>query len=339
MAPRIEEYSFSQSDNIEKVITPVQQEPASVKKEDIHLPIRWRNVAIFSALHVGAFYGVSLCFHAKIQTLVFAYVLYLCGALGITAGAHRLWAHRTYKAKMPLRILLGIFQTLALQNSIFEWSRDHRVHHKHAETNADPHNSNRGFFFAHMGWLLMKKHPDVIQKGSRIPLNDLLADPVVVFQRKYYKLLAITTCFVMPTLVPMLFWGESFLCAYFIPAILRYVITLHFTWLTNSVAHMWGWRPYDKKINPAENIFVSMGAIGEGFHNFHHTFPMDYSTSEFGAAYFNLTKFFIDFMALIGQAYDRNKMSPEQILARRKRTGDLAGQINQNYGEEHEHDY
>ena len=31
-----------------------------------------------------------------------------------------------------------------------------------------------------------------------------------------------------------------------------------------------------------ENLFVAFGAIGEGFHNYHHTFPQDYSTSEFG---------------------------------------------------------
>jgi stearoyl-CoA desaturase (delta-9 desaturase) len=71
-----------------------------------------------------------------------------------------------------------------MQNSIYEWCRDHRVHHKHSETNADPHNAKRGFFFSHMGWLLMKKHPEVIEKGSRIPLNDLLQDPVVYYQKK-----------------------------------------------------------------------------------------------------------------------------------------------------------
>lgn len=55
---------------------------------------------------------------------------------------------------------------MALQNDIYEWSRDHRVHHKFSETNADPHNANRGFFFSHMGWLLLKKHNDVKQKGK-----------------------------------------------------------------------------------------------------------------------------------------------------------------------------
>ena len=55
---------------------------------------------------------------------------------------------------------------MALQNDIYEWSRDHRVHHKFSETNADPHNANRGFFFSHMGWLLLKKHNDVKEKGT-----------------------------------------------------------------------------------------------------------------------------------------------------------------------------
>lgn len=63
---------------------------------------------------------------------------------GITAGAHRLWAHRTYKAKLPLRIILAVFQTLAFQNHIYEWVRDHRVHHKFTDTDADPHNAKRG---------------------------------------------------------------------------------------------------------------------------------------------------------------------------------------------------
>nr|ATI22175.1 delta-9 desaturase [Brachionus koreanus]QBO56257.1 fatty acid desaturase 9 [Brachionus koreanus] len=339
MAPRIDGFNVPEKiDDLQKTTT--QAQSSQLKKEGkLDLPIRWRNVAVFAALHVGALYGIYLCFYAKIQTLIFSYLLYLGGALGITAGAHRLWSHRTYKAKLPLRIFLGMMQTLALQNSIFEWSRDHRVHHKHAETNADPHNSKRGFFFAHMGWLLMKKHPDVIQKGSRIPLDDLLADPVVAFQKKYYKTLAIFTCFVLPTVIPVFWWNESWTNAYFVPAILRYIVTLHFTWFVNSFAHMWGMRPYDKKINPAENLFVSMGAIGEGFHNYHHTFPMDYSTSEHGSVYFNFTKFFIDFMALIGQAYDRNKVSPAQILARRKRTGDLSRQTDQEDEVEHEHDY
>ena len=73
---------------------------------------------------------------------------------------------------------------LVFQNDIYEWSRDHRVHHKYSETSGDPHNAMRGFFFSHIGWLLVKKHPDVIAKGKLLDLSDLMADPVVKFQRR-----------------------------------------------------------------------------------------------------------------------------------------------------------
>ena len=71
------------------------------------------------------------------------------------------------------------------QNDIYEWARDHRVHHKYSETDADPHNALRGFFFSHIGWLLVRKHPDVIEKGRKLELLDLKADEVVMFQRRW----------------------------------------------------------------------------------------------------------------------------------------------------------
>jgi stearoyl-CoA desaturase (delta-9 desaturase) len=73
---------------------------------------------------------------------------------------------------------------ILFQNSIYEWSRDHRVHHKFSETDADPHNAKRGFFFSHMGWLLVKKHPDVRDKGKTVDMSDLEKDFVVVFQHR-----------------------------------------------------------------------------------------------------------------------------------------------------------
>lgn len=108
----------------------------------------------------------------------------LSAAYGITAGAHRLWSHKSYKARLPLRIFLMLLQTVAFQNSIFEWVRDHRVHHKFTDTDADPHNASRGFFFSHMGWLLIRKHPDVKEKGKTIDMSDLEQDGVVMFQQK-----------------------------------------------------------------------------------------------------------------------------------------------------------
>lgn len=59
------------------------------------------------------------------------------------------------------------------------------MHHKFTDTDADPHNAKRGFFFSHMGWLLVRKHPDVINKGAKVDMSDLEQDPIVVWQRRY----------------------------------------------------------------------------------------------------------------------------------------------------------
>ncbi|XP_017924591.1 acyl-CoA desaturase [Manacus vitellinus] len=293
------------------------------EKEGPKPPLRyvWRNIILMSLLHLGAIFALTLIPSAKIQTLAWAVLCFLLSALGITAGSHRLWSHRSYKATLPLRIFLTIANSMAFQNDIYEWVRDHRVHHKFSETDADPHNAMRGFFFSHIGWLLVRKHPDVIEKGQKLDLSDIKADKVVMFQRRYYKPSVVLLCFTLPTVVPWYFWDESIVISFFIPAILRYTIGLNATWLVNSAAHMFGNRPYDQNINPRENPLVSLGALGEGFHNYHHTFPYDYSTSEFGWR-FNLTTAFIDLMCLLGLASDRKKVSKEVILARKMRTGD-----------------
>lgn len=128
-------------------------------------------------------------------------------------------------------------------------------------------------------------------------------------------------CFVIPTLVPWYFWDESFLVSFYLAAILRYSAGLNATWLVNSAAHMWGNKPYDMTINPVQNLGVAFTAVGEGFHNYHHVFPHDYSTSEYGW-HFNVTTMFIDFMAMIGQAYDRRRIPTKVVLQRKARTGD-----------------
>ncbi len=58
------------------------------------------------------------------------------------------------------------------------------MHHKYSETNSDPHNSKRGFFFAHIGCILVKRHPDFIDKYKTMYAKDLNDDKVVVFQHK-----------------------------------------------------------------------------------------------------------------------------------------------------------
>jgi len=170
-----------------------------------------------------------------------------------------------------------------------------------------------------MGWLMVRKHPAVMKAGKTINMSDLEADSLLMFQHRHYLKCFLMAGFVLPTIIPNLLWGESLTNAYFM-AVIRYVAVLHFTWLVNSAAHMFGMKPYDKNIGPAENRLVSVLAMGEGFHNYHHTFPYDYGTSEWGFR-LNVTTRFINAMAKLGFAYDLRTASPSVVAARAARTG------------------
>ena len=115
-------------------------------------------------------------------------------------------------------------------------------------------------------------------------------------------------CFLFPTFVPWYMWNERFIQSFLVVGCFRYCLVLNFTWLVNSAAHLYGHHPYDKSINPAENKLVAALSMGEGWHNWHHTFPYDYAASEFGAStQCNPTKLFIDVCAWLGLVSERKR--------------------------------
>jgi len=139
----------------------------------------------------------------KTATCVFAVILYIMSGLGITAGVHRLWAHRSYKAALPLRALLMVFNSIANQGTIVHWVRDHRTHHLYSDTIADPHDANRGFWFSHVGWLITKKRVEVYAAGKEVNMNDIYQDPVPMFQKKMDPFWNLLWCFALPAFVPL----------------------------------------------------------------------------------------------------------------------------------------
>ncbi|XP_055697530.1 acyl-CoA Delta-9 desaturase-like [Phlebotomus papatasi] len=285
--------------------------------------IVWFNAIGFLLLHIAALIGglLALLGYAKFYTVVYTAWLVYASGQGVTMGAHRLWAHRAFKANIWLRIFLLFMHTLAGQNCLWVWVRDHRQHHKYSDTDADPHNANRGFFFSHVGWLLSRKHPKVIEYGKKIDMSDLEADPWIMFQKQHYKVLYTIFALLLPTVVPIICWNENPIVALFLAYFTRTVIQLNVTWLVNSAAHLFGTRPYDKTMLPVESMFLGMLAAGEGWHNYHHAFPWDYRASELGTPY-NLTGYFIDRLAEIGWVWDRKTATPNMVKNRVLRTGD-----------------
>ena len=159
-----------------------------------------------------------------------------------------------------------------------------------------------------MGWLLVGKHPKLVEAEKKLNLDDIMSDPIVAFQDSIDPYFSLFMCFVFPTFVPWYMWNERFVQCFLVVACFRYCFVLHCTWLVNSAAHLYGGHPYDQSINPAENKLVAVLSIGEGWHNWHHTFPYDYAASEFGpSTQFNLTKIFIDICAWAGLVSERKR--------------------------------
>ncbi|KAG7213574.1 hypothetical protein KM043_002829 [Ampulex compressa] len=277
-------------------------------------PLVWENVIYFFLLHVALLYCIfTFNFFAEWRAVIWGVATYIISIFGVTAGVHRLWSHRSYKAKWPLRVLLLFCFYTAGQLSVYDWVRYHRVHHKYSDTDADPHNSNRGVFFSHMGWLMMKENAEVQQKVKQIDMRDILTDPIVAFADKHFLIYKILCAFVIPVLIPVYFWNDTWEVAIKSQAIIRFVATLHATYSINSFAHMWGPRPYIASINPVQRMYMSILTLGEGWHNYHHAFPWDYKAAEYGPFSTNVTRYVIDFFSKIGWAYDLKQPSVELI--------------------------
>lgn len=87
---------------------------------------------------------------------------------------------------------------------------------------------------------MLKKHPEVLKKGATLDLSDVASDQIVMLQRKYYIIWVPIFWFLLPTAIPMYFWGESFFASFILAVIVRYTVTLHITFLVNSWAHAYG---------------------------------------------------------------------------------------------------
>jgi stearoyl-CoA desaturase (Delta-9 desaturase) len=234
-------------------------------------PVCWSTVVGLGVVHLAGIAGaVWLVVHRSLPTLLLALAMYLACGLSITAGYHRLFAHRTYRATPLVRWLFLVGGAGSLQNSALSWSADHRAHHAGTDGPADPHNVARGAWFAHMGWLFHRRSASA--DVSR--LSDLWAVRSVRFQHRYYAVVAIGFGLVVPTAVASL-WGDPW-GGLLVAGFLRAALTLQATFCVNSVAHLIGRRRYDPDASARDSVWTALMTFGEGYHSFHHRFPFDY---------------------------------------------------------------
>jgi stearoyl-CoA desaturase (delta-9 desaturase) len=203
--------------------------------------------------------------------------------LGITAGIHRLWSHQAFQAATPVRYCLAIWSMAAWQGSIKWWALRHRLHHRYTDTDLDPYDARRGFFYTHFGWLFTK--PEYELAFSTIDVSDLARDPVVAWNTTYYPTAVILFGFFFPTILGHVVgvkyvdddtWqGHGAWLGFLYIGVIARIISWNGIFLINSYAHWTGAKAFNRDISAATSFLAAFLSMGEGNHNFHHEFPKD----------------------------------------------------------------
>lgn len=235
--------------------------------------------------------------------------LFAASSMSITLGYHRLFSHMAFKAKWPVKLWVLLFGASAFEGSALEWSADHRRHHKYVDHDDDPYDISKGFFHAHVGWLLFKLRP--VPPMDNVP--DLMADKMVMFQHRYFPVIgAIMNLVVVPAIGWL--WGgwQSALGALLIGSVLRVVLVQHSTFCINSFCHMIGRRPYSSRCSARDSWIMALFTFGEGYHNYHHEFQHDYRNGV-KPWQFDPTKWAIWTMSKIGLTSNLRRVPDEKI--------------------------
>ena len=193
---------------------------------------------------------------------------------GITAGYHRLLAHRSFKTSRPGQFVITLFGTLAGQNGPLWWVGHHRYHHKHSDGETDVHSPRLGLFWSHMGWLFSPR--------SIPPRKGLVADleqfPELRLLDRWGYVVIVGYALLIYGLgeawrslhpgagtsgVQLVVWGS----------VLSTVCVYHCVWSANSVCHRFGTRRFATRDDSRNNFLVSLLTFGDGWHHNHHYYP------------------------------------------------------------------
>lgn len=208
---------------------------------------------ILSLVYVAT-YGLSLT-----QAIISVCVFFLMNCLGMVVTYHRYYSHGSFKFKHKyIEYICATLAMLSCSGSALGWAGIHRHHHKHSDTEKDPHQADRG--------LLAMLSIDYHYNPSSKMLIDLLKNKFIMFSHKYFFVPAFIYC----SLLLLTLGFEGFMIGFSIPAFL----TMFTQVFTNYVNHKNkdGFRP--------KNVWwINFLNFGDGWHKNHHDNPRSFTSS------------------------------------------------------------
>jgi stearoyl-CoA desaturase (Delta-9 desaturase) len=262
--------------------------PAPTQRATKLSEYQWLGATPFILVHalpLLAFYTGT-----KWQDWAVCVALYWIRMFGVTGVYHRYFSHRTYKTSRFFQFLLAVLAMSSSQKGVIWWASKHRVHHKLSDQDGDPHDSRRGFWYSHFGWLY-----DHTEKTDYSKVRDLARYPELVFLNKFW--------FLPPALlgvsVWLLFGWSGLLIGFFLST----AILWHGTFTINSLSHMLGTQRYDAGDASTNNWVLAIVTMGEGWHNNHHHF-MGSTRQGFYWWEIDLTYYVLRLLGLVGLVWD-----------------------------------
>jgi len=224
-----------------------------------------QTVGFFIFLHLGAllaFFPSTFCWSA---VALFVFMYWLTASVGICFGFHRYLTHRGMLLPQWLNYFIVFCGTLACQNGPLKWVAQHRMHHEGSDTDDDPHNVRRGFWWSHIGWMCYDRHKFDNVNRMRKYTQDINRDTFYQFLDKYFIHIQIALGIIFFLLggISWVVWG----------IFVRLVLVYHATWLVNSACHLWGYTNYSINDRSKNNWWVALLTFGEGWHSNHHKLP------------------------------------------------------------------
>lgn len=269
----------------------------------------WKNIIFFAVTTLTGVIGAPLYILHNGFPLPAAilFAVYMVGTgMAITVGYHRCYSHSTFKAHPVIEVILLFFGAAAFEQSAYDWSSQHRDHHRFVDTDKDPYSIKKGFWYAHIGWLLFWEHPPCYDN-----VRDLEKNKLVMHQYNNYLLWAVGSGIVAPVLIGAL-TGHA-LAAFIFSVCLRLTFVYHSTFFINSLCHMVGTATYDIYATAKDHWVIALLTNGEGYHNFHHRFPGDFRN---GVRWYHWdpSKWLIMALAAVGLAKDLKRVSSFKII-------------------------
>ncbi|MCG9884346.1 MAG: acyl-CoA desaturase [Cyanobacteria bacterium] len=254
------------------------------------LPLDWGVVIFMVVVHSAAIFAFLPSNFSWTAVGVALFLHWLTGGLGITLGWHRLVAHRSFQVPKWLEYLLVFFGALSCQGGPTWWVGLHRHHHKFSDTDPDHHDSTKGFWWSHMGWLL---HEVPAETEVKKFTQDIWDDPFYKFLDKYFLVLQFALGGLLYAIGgwPFVVWGMF----------VRLVAVFHATWFVNSATHKFGYRSHESGDNSRNCWWVALMTYGEGWHNNHHAFQY---SARHGLKWWevDMTWMTIQFLGMLGLA-------------------------------------